>query len=118
MSHTKKRYRLRIGDKLWIHTQGRTVSVPWREAPTDSNRSDSDGEQSGSLVAPMPALVREVHCAVNDAVKKGDTLAVLEAMKMEYPLNAPFDGTVANVNTKADEQVELGELLIEVKPNG
>jgi propionyl-CoA carboxylase alpha chain len=66
---------------------------------------------TGSLVAPMPGLVRQVCVAVGDRVAKGDVLLVLEAMKMETPIRAPAAGLVTELRASAGQQVEAGALL-------
>ena len=71
---------------------------------------------SGSLVAPMPGKVIELRVAAGDTVKAGQTLVVLEAMKMEHPMTAPEDGIVVEVRVAVDEQVSNGTLLLVVEP--
>ena len=71
------------------------------------------GAQGGVKVnAPMPGKILGVKVAAGQAVKKGDVLVVLEAMKMENEIVAPQDGTVASVNTSVGEQVEAGAVLV------
>jgi biotin carboxyl carrier protein len=60
----------------------------------------------------MPATVRAIHVAPGDRVARGDTLVVLEAMKMELPLKAPADGTVASVACEVGELVQPGIPLV------
>ena len=67
---------------------------------------------SGGLVAPMPGSVVEVRCAVGDAVTAGQVLVVLEAMKMEHHIAAPFDGMVTELLISPGGQVENGALLL------
>ncbi len=70
------------------------------------------GAQGGVKVnAPMPGKILGVKVSAGQAVKKGDVLVVLEAMKMENEIVAPQDGTVASVNTSVGEQVEAGAVL-------
>lgn len=72
------------------------------------------GPASGSLEASMPGLVLDVPVAEGDAVQRGETLVVLEAMKMELRITAPADGVVARVHCKAGDLVERGQLLVEI----
>ncbi len=67
---------------------------------------------TGGLVAPMPGVVLDVRCQPGQAVNAGDTLVVLEAMKMEHHMDAPADGVVAEVRVSNGSQVANGELLI------
>jgi biotin carboxyl carrier protein len=71
-------------------------------------------EASGSLVAPMPGKVVSVDVSVGDTVRKGQTLVVLEAMKMEHAIGSPVEGTVHEVKVSAGDQVERGALLVVV----
>ncbi len=70
----------------------------------------------GTLVAPMPGTVLDVHVAVGDTVTEGQALGAMEAMKMELALKAPFAGTVTTVGAAAGEQVALGATLFVVTP--
>jgi 3-methylcrotonyl-CoA carboxylase alpha subunit len=71
-----------------------------------------DADKSGKLIAPMPGKIVAVHVAPGDAVKRGQKLIVLEAMKMEHTILAPADGVVARVRFKAGEQAAEGEELV------
>jgi biotin carboxyl carrier protein len=68
--------------------------------------------------APMPGIILEVNVSEGDEVKKGDSLCVLEAMKMENTLTASRDGIIKTVNIAKGDTVEKGKLLIEFEmPN-
>ena len=68
--------------------------------------------QAGGLVAPMPGKVIDLKVKVGSKVKKGDTLVILEAMKMEHQVKASEDGKVTKVLIKKDDQLENGALLM------
>lgn len=70
----------------------------------------------GSVLAPMPGTLLTVDVRLGEAVLEGDTLAVMEAMKMELSLKAPSSGVVIEVNTKVGAQVDLGATLFKVSP--
>jgi acetyl/propionyl-CoA carboxylase alpha subunit len=72
----------------------------------------------GTLLAPMPGTVLAVNVATGQAVAEGETLGVMEAMKMELALKAPFAGTVTEVGATAGEQVRIGVRLFVVEPAG
>ncbi|PSJ53729.1 acetyl/propionyl/methylcrotonyl-CoA carboxylase subunit alpha [Kumtagia ephedrae] len=73
-------------------------------------RSD-DAEAAGSMRAPMPGLVKVVRAAAGDAVKKGQPLLVLEAMKMEHTIAAAHDGEIAEIAVEG-AQVSEGAVLV------
>jgi 3-methylcrotonyl-CoA carboxylase alpha subunit/acetyl-CoA/propionyl-CoA carboxylase biotin carboxyl carrier protein len=69
----------------------------------------------GTISAPMPGTVLEVRVAPGDAVEEGQVLGMMEAMKMELSLKAPFAGTVTAVEADAGHQVALGATLFVVE---
>jgi 3-methylcrotonyl-CoA carboxylase alpha subunit len=85
-----------------------------------SLRSDGDGHASaadGAILAPMPGKVIAVNVAEGDAVTAGQRLMVLEAMKMEHALTAPFDGTVTELSASEGGQVQVEAVLCVVEPS-
>ena len=71
----------------------------------------------GRVIAPMHGLLLEVLVKPGDEVTKGQTLAVLEAMKMHYEIQAEIDGTVSEVTAVAGKQVAADDVLIEINEN-
>ena len=71
----------------------------------------------GRVIAPMHGLLLEVMVKPGDEVSKGQTLAVLEAMKMHYEIQAEIDGTVAEVTAVAGKQVATDDVLIDINEN-
>ena len=84
-----------------------------KAAPKAAAKAAPAGAQGAVKVnAPMPGKILKVNAAAGAAVKKGDVLVVLEAMKMENEICAPQDGTVATVECAAGDSVESGKVLV------
>ena len=73
---------------------------------------DTGGEVS--IRAPMPGLIVRVPVSEGEPVSKGQTVIILEAMKMENELKSPRDGTVHHIHTKAGENVEQNKVLVTI----
>ena len=98
---------LRDGDKLQIIMPGESHRL-WRVTAMGAGPHS----RGGNLTAPMPGRIVAVHVAVGEKVRIGQSLIVLEAMKMEHIIIAPADGTVAAIHHAAGDQVaEDAELL-------
>ncbi|RYC70325.1 acetyl-CoA carboxylase biotin carboxyl carrier protein subunit [Spirosoma sordidisoli] len=67
----------------------------------------------GDLKAPMPGLIVGITVAVGATVQKGDTVLILEAMKMENTIKAPAEATVKAIRVQKGDRVEKGQVLIE-----
>jgi 3-methylcrotonyl-CoA carboxylase alpha subunit len=83
-------------------------------APRPRNASET-GTDDGAVLAPMPGAVILVEAVKGQSVKRGQRLLVLEAMKMEYILIAPFDGTLVDLAVTMGSQVEEGALLARIE---
>ncbi|WP_135503471.1 acetyl/propionyl/methylcrotonyl-CoA carboxylase subunit alpha [Roseovarius aestuariivivens] len=79
------------------------------------DRQAAAGQDAGVIEAPMPGTVKWLAAQPGQNVKKGDRLAILEAMKMEHSLLAPRDGIVAEVLVGQGAQVEAGAALIRLE---
>ena len=66
------------------------------------------------VAAPMPGTIVSVNVSDGQAVKKGDVLVVLEAMKMENEIKAPADGTITSVAVSKGESVDTGATLVTI----
>ena len=75
--------------------------------------SDANAAKVNDLKAPMPGLIVDIKVQVGDVVKKGDTILILEAMKMENVLKAVGEGTVKNIKITPKQNVEKNQVLIE-----
>ena len=69
----------------------------------------------GAVKTPLPGVILQVKCNVGDTVKRGQTLIILEAMKMENEVVAPEDGTVASINVAVGDAIESGAVLATLK---
>ena len=86
-----------------------------RAAPADGQPAPTRTSVAQSLTAPMPATVIQLLVTPGSVVKKGDTVIVLEAMKMELPIRTPSDATVAAVHCREGQLVQPDTVLIELK---
>lgn len=104
---------LKSQGRLWFHWQGLTHVV---EDSTSGRRAGGERGKThpGVICAPMPGKVTRVSVKKDDTVNKGQPLVVMEAMKMEYTLEADRSGRVGEVNVNAGMQVGLGEVLVRV----
>jgi acetyl/propionyl-CoA carboxylase alpha subunit len=101
------------GAKRWVTLNGQTFMLT-KSAGT-GKRSGHGGHVSGALVAPMPGLVRAVQVAAGETVSKGQTLVIIEAMKMEIKIVAPKEGVVKTLNAQLGQTVERDQVLLEME---
>ena len=100
---------------LWLCSQGLTLCyVDATLAATEKGAAGSDGR----LVAPMDGKIVVLAVKAGASVKKGQTLAVLEAMKMEFQIASGVDGVVENISCQIGQQVKARQLLLNLKPPG
>ncbi len=88
----------------------KTAPVAPKAAPAPA-APKSAGTGSVKVNAPMPGKIVAVKANAGDAVKKGQVILVLEAMKMENDIVAPQDGTIASIDTAVGNSVEAGETI-------
>ena len=99
-------------DRLWLFYQAECYSVQLHQ-PDFEHTSTHHG---AGLCAPMPGVVSQLKVAVGDVVVTGQTLLVLEAMKMEHPIVAPTAGRIAEVYYRQGSQVDEGAELLRLEP--
>lgn len=81
-------------------------------APAAAPAAPAGAQGSVTVTAPMPGTVLRINAKVGDAVKAGQAVVVLEAMKMENEIVAPQDGTIASVNVSQGASVNNGDVLV------
>ena len=86
------------------------AAAPKAAAPKAAPKAAA-GQGSVKVNSPMPGKILSVKTSVGQAVKKGEVLMILEAMKMENEVVAPEDGTVASIDVAAGDSVEAGVVL-------
>ena len=89
------------------------AAAPKAAAPKAAPKAAAPAGAQGAVKvnAPMPGKILSVKASAGQAVKKGDVIMILEAMKMENEVVAPQDGTVASINVAAGDSVEAGAVL-------
>lgn len=99
--------------KRWVTINGRTFVL----TKQSGTRKSGGGHHhtAGELTAPMPGQVRAVNVSEGNSVTKGQTLLVLEAMKMEIRIQAPMDGVVKSLSVKQGQTVEREQVLVEIE---
>ena len=100
------------GAKRWVTVGGQTFALTKSTAGT--RRAQHGHPAQDELTAPMPGQVRAVNVAEGESVTKGQTLLVLEAMKMEIRVSAPRDGVVGKLLVQQGQTVEREQVLIEI----
>ena len=105
---------------LWAFCDGQVYRAREEtDRPAKAGRYDTRAEHHGAagqyeLTAPMPATVIKIAVTVGQAVRHGETLVVLEAMKMELPIRAPADAVVRAINCREGELVQPERTLVEL----
>ena len=102
------------GQTIWYSLNGEVWTV---DTAARTGRAGARGPalDPSVIVAPMPGKIIKVQVQGNSRVTIGQTLVVMEAMKMEYTLKASADGIVEEINCSAGEQVALGATLVKLK---
>ena len=109
-----KKYRVTVnGTAYEIELEELTGAAPAADAPAAPAPAPAAAAPAGGeqVTSPMPGTILSVNVAAGDAVKRGQVLMILEAMKMENEIMCPCDGKVATVNTSKGASVESGTLL-------
>ena len=102
ISLNSKTYNLKISDALDIMIE-------------EMGYSFNGSKKVNAIHAPMPGIIIDLEVKQGDKVKEGDSILILEAMKMENSIKCPKDGIVKSVHTQKGDAVEKGKLLIELE---
>jgi biotin carboxyl carrier protein len=111
-----KRWRVALaadGDATWVFVDGQVARLEAIAAAPSRGRVKGRGD--AGVMAPMPATVVSLNAKPGQQVKEGDTLIVLEAMKMELPIKSPRSGTIKAVHCAKGDLVQPGVSLLEIE---
>ena len=109
-----RRYRVAVakdGAATWVFVDGIVARIE-EEAPAKSRKAKSGASE---VMSPMPATVVSINAKPGQAVTEGETLIVLEAMKMELPIRAPRTGVVKAVHCAKGDLVQPGVNLLVIE---
>ena len=114
-----KKYRVNVNGTQYDITlevlEGEAAAAPAPKAAPAPAAPKAAAPAGGQTVnAPMPGTILSVNVKPGQAVKKGDILVMLEAMKMENEIMAPVDGTVSAVNVTKGQSVQSGDALVTI----
>jgi geranyl-CoA carboxylase alpha subunit len=103
----------RDDEQLWLSFDGLTLCY---EDRSHAATASADEGRDGQALAPMDGRIVALTVVVGENVQKGQLLAILEAMKMEFQITAPLAGEVAEITCRQGEQVKARQLLLQVRP--
>lgn len=104
----------KVGQEIWVHLNGKTFKY---EKPS-SLRSKNQNKKSlnpDEILATMPGKITSIKKLKGESVSSGETVVVMEAMKMEYSLNANKQGVIEEILVREGDQVALGQCLVRIK---
>jgi len=102
-----------IGAAIWVHSRQGTTLLHWQTPlPMPNQRSES----VGSLRAPMPGQVIQIMVEEGQSVTQGAPLMIMEAMKMEHRIEAPYDGVVESIRYHVGDKVPQDAVLLDLTP--
>lgn len=104
----------KINGKTWYHIVGETFCFA-TENKNFHYQGEPEDTSPGVIISPMPGKIIKTNFKLGETVKRGDTIVVLEAMKMEYSLEAGIDGIIEQLNCADGEQVQLKQKLVVIK---
>lgn len=109
-----KKYRVNVNGTVYeVELEEMTGAPAAPAAPSAAPAAPAAAPAAGGekVTSPMPGTILSVNVAAGDAVKRGQVLMILEAMKMENEIMCPCDGTVTSVSVTKGAAVESGTLL-------
>jgi acetyl-CoA/propionyl-CoA carboxylase biotin carboxyl carrier protein len=100
-----------VDQDCWIHHPSFGT---WKFRTISNHRSRPEGKNADEITSPMPGTVISTNVSVGDRVSTGDSLIIIEAMKMEHVIKAKQDGVIQAVNVSVGLNIKAGEVLLEM----
>lgn len=113
-----KVYLAEADGKYYVFINGEHYCIEDAQAKRedDLSRDSSHVESNGEICAPMPGKILKIIVTEGATVEKNQSLAIVEAMKMEHDIRSPIAGVVRKINFEADDLVDTGQPIIELEP--
>jgi glutaconyl-CoA decarboxylase len=125
----KRKFVVKVGDKTFPVEveeiqEGREPVQPPRPAVVEARSAEREPAKvpeqrveavAGALQAPLPGKVLSIKCRVGDSVNAGDTVLILESMKMENAIMAPKSGKIKEIPVSEGSTVALGDILVVIE---
>ena len=102
----------RSGDDYFVHMDGHVIRL--QRVVGSVADAASSGKFDGTIMPPMPGNIVKVMVSEGDTVKQGETLLIMESMKMEQPITTPEAGVVKAIHVREGELAELTRVLVEI----
>lgn len=107
-------YFARDGERIYVSLDGEYYGIEL-SSRTRYGSEGAEQEKGNVIASSMPGLLVKLPVKEGDKVKSGDTLAIVEAMKMQNELRSPIDGEVKKINYKEGEQVDAFQTIVEIE---
>ncbi len=103
-----------VSEEIVVETLGELAATEAAFSADNNGSTRPRADAPGHVSTSMPGVIVEVLASVGDAVKEGDSLIVVEAMKMETEIQAPINGKIVAVHVKKGDHVNPDEMLIQI----
>lgn len=104
-----------VKNTLWVHLNGETLALEVDNGRISKRKTKASQSNPNQIMSPMPGKITKIIVQAGQSVKEGDSVIVMEAMKMEYTLKSSINAKVKKINCQVNEQVTLGALLVELE---
>jgi glutaconyl-CoA/methylmalonyl-CoA decarboxylase subunit gamma len=114
---SSKTYHIKLNGKVYEVEieEVQPGQVPQQEAKVDEKSMKATAGQGGEEIkAPMPGNLLDIVVKEGQVVKKGEVVAILEAMKMENEIVAPGDGQIVSINVEKGQNINMGDVILKI----